>query len=44
MQELIVGRRLGKLVILPPRALIGIEMNLLSHFIFRKGSIGALTQ
>jgi len=44
MQEVIVGRRLGKLVILPPHALIGVEMNLFSHFIFHKGSIGALTQ
>jgi hypothetical protein len=44
MQGVTVGRRLGKLVILPPRALTGVEMNLFSHFIFHKGSTGALIQ
>jgi hypothetical protein len=32
IQEVIVGRRLGKLVILPPHALIGVEINLFSYF------------
>ena len=44
MQEGIVGRRLGKLVVLPPHALVVVEMNLFSHFVFHKGSRGALTQ
>jgi hypothetical protein len=42
--QIIVGRRLGKLVILPPHALIGVEMNVFSHVIFHKGNMAALTQ
>ena len=40
MQEVIVGRRLGKQVILPVHVLNGFEMNLFSHFIFHKINTG----